>query len=100
MYNNFLHIILRCFGDPVSLGTVSYRKLVTFPNFYSSILREGLGRTARLFSNLLAIKHGFERFPFDLIKQTRLDEYIKAVQAAADKNYAPMKELFKDLKTV
>ncbi|MDI6403159.1 Fic family protein, partial [Balneolaceae bacterium ANBcel3] len=59
--------------------------------------REGNGRTARLFSNLVALKHGFERFHFDVIKESRMNEYIKAVQSAADKNYEPMEELFKDL---
>jgi len=59
--------------------------------------REGNGRTARLFSNLIALKHGFERFHFDEIKESRKNEYIKAVQSAAEKNYEPMKKLFRDL---
>ena len=59
--------------------------------------REGNGRTARLFSNLVALKHGFERFHFDVIKESRMDEYIMAVQSAAEKNYEPMKKLFRDL---
>lgn len=59
--------------------------------------REGNGRTARLFSNLVALKHGFERFHFDEIKESRKNEYIKAVQSAAEKNYESMKKLFRDL---
>ncbi|MEX0680735.1 MAG: Fic family protein [Balneolales bacterium] len=59
--------------------------------------REGNGRTARLFSNLVALKHGFDRFHFDVIKESRMPEYIKAVQLAAEKNYDPMKKLFRDL---
>lgn len=59
--------------------------------------REGNGRTARLISNLLALKHGFDRFHFEVIRESRMPEYIKAVQSAADKNYDPMKKLFRDL---
>ncbi len=61
--------------------------------------REGNGRTARLFSNLVALKHGFDRFHFEVIKESRMSEYIKAVQSAADKNYDPMKKLFRDLES-
>ncbi len=62
--------------------------------------REGNGRTARLFSNLIALKYGFERFHFDVIKESRMDEYIKAIQSAAEKNYEPMKKLFRDLGSI
>ena len=61
--------------------------------------REGNGRTARLFSNLVALKHGYERFHFDKIKESRMNEYIKAVQSAAYKKYEPMKKLFRDLES-
>jgi cell filamentation protein len=60
--------------------------------------REGNGRTARLFANLIALKHGFEPFNFDWISKNRMDEYIASVQSAADKNYQPMKELFNVLR--
>lgn len=52
--------------------------------------REGNGRTARLFADLIALKCGFERFNFDKISEKRMPEYIASVQAAADKNYEPM----------
>ena len=60
--------------------------------------REGNGRTARLFADLIALKTGFERFNFEKITKKRMPEYIKAVQSAAHKNYEPMITLFKSLK--
>ena len=59
--------------------------------------RDGNGRTARLFVDLIALKSGFERFNFENITEKRMPEYIKAVQAAADKNYEPMITLFRSL---
>ncbi|MCH8525301.1 MAG: Fic family protein [Balneolales bacterium] len=59
--------------------------------------REGNGRTARLFTNLILIKNGFDELPFERITPTRMDEYILAVQSAADKNYKPMHRLFSEL---
>jgi hypothetical protein len=47
---------------------------------------------------LIALKSGFKRFNFGKITEKRMPEYIKAVQAAADKNYEPMITLFKSLK--
>jgi len=60
--------------------------------------REGNGRTARLCVDLIALKSGFERFNFEKITEKRMPEYIKAVQASADKNYEPMIRLFRSLK--
>jgi len=60
--------------------------------------REGNGRTARLFVDLIALKNGFERFDFEKITEKRMPEYITAVQAAADENYEPMINLFRSLK--
>ena len=59
--------------------------------------REGNGRTARLFADLIALKSGFDRFNFEKITEKRMPEYISAVQAAADKNYEPMTKLFRSL---
>lgn len=58
--------------------------------------REGNGRTIRLFTNLIALKHGFERLNFEWILENRMDEYIFCVQSAAEKNYEPMKVLFRN----
>lgn len=60
--------------------------------------REGNGRTARLFADLIALKSGFERFSFEKITKKKMPVYISAVQAAADKNYDPMIQLFRSLK--
>jgi cell filamentation protein len=60
--------------------------------------REGNGRTARLFADLIALKSRFDRFNFEKITEKRMPEYITAVQAAADKNYEPMIRLFRSLK--
>jgi cell filamentation protein len=59
--------------------------------------REGNGRTARLFVNLIALKKGFDRFNFECILDNRMSDYIFGVQAAADQNYDPMTQLFKNL---
>lgn len=61
--------------------------------------REGNGRTARLLADLITLKSGFDRFNFEMITEKRMPEYITAVQAAADKNYSPMIQLFRSLKT-
>lgn len=86
---------------PVSIRTESELIEITAPAHAELLFihpfREGNGRTARLFSNLIALKHGFERFHFDVIKESRMNEYIKAVQSAAEKNYEPMIKLFRDL---
>lgn len=58
--------------------------------------REGNGRTIRFFTNLIALKHGFDRFNFEWILENRMDEYIAGVQAAANKNYEPMKNVFRN----
>jgi cell filamentation protein len=60
--------------------------------------REGNGHTARLFADLIALQSGFDRFNFEKITEKRMSEYITAIQAAADKNYEPMIQLFKSLK--
>lgn len=61
--------------------------------------REGNGRTARLFTNLVLIKHELPELNFDRITPGRMEEYIVAVQSAANKNYTPMRALFTELRT-
>ncbi|HAC15809.1 MAG TPA: cell filamentation protein Fic [Bacteroidetes bacterium] len=58
--------------------------------------REGNGRTIRFFTNLIALKHGFDRFNFEWILENRMNDYIAGVQAAADKNYEPMISVFRN----
>ncbi len=60
--------------------------------------REGNGRTARLFVDLIALKSGFKRFNFEKINERKMPDYIAAVQSSADKNFEPMITLFKSLK--
>lgn len=60
--------------------------------------REGNGRTARLFADIIAMKRGFDRFRFEKITEKSMPKYIDAVQVAADKNYEPMTQLFRSLK--
>jgi cell filamentation protein len=60
--------------------------------------REGNGRTARLFADLIALKNGFDRFNFEMITDKQMPKYISAVQEASVKNYQPMIQLFRSLK--
>ncbi|WP_176719387.1 Fic/DOC family protein [Rhodohalobacter halophilus] len=60
--------------------------------------RDGNGRTAWFFVDLIALKSGFDHFNFEKITEERMPEYIESVQAAADKNYEPMTRLFRSLK--
>tara|TARA_R110002124_G_scaffold183735_3_gene351189 strand:+ start:1438 stop:2022 length:585 start_codon:yes stop_codon:yes gene_type:complete len=103
----FLPVIIREFeveflsAKPEQLD--SYEELIQLAApIHSELLylhpfREGNGRTARLFADLMAIKTGFEKFNFEKINEKRMPEYIKAVQFASDKNYQPMIDLFKKL---
>lgn len=65
---------------------------------YIHPFREGNGRTARLFADLIALKGDMERFNFEDISEKRMPEYISAVQSAAEQNYEPMIKLFRSLK--
>jgi cell filamentation protein len=60
--------------------------------------REGNRRIERFFNDLITLKSGFERFNFEKITEKNMPEYIKAVQAAPDKNYEPMIQIFRSLK--
>jgi cell filamentation protein len=59
--------------------------------------REGNGRTARLFADLIAVNFDFSKFKFEKITKKKMPEYIKAIQSAAEKNYQPMIQLFRML---
>ena len=52
--------------------------------------REGNGRTARLLANLMVHKQGYESLNFEKIDEIVFPDYVRAVQAAAKKNYEPM----------
>ena len=59
--------------------------------------REGNGRVARTLANLMAAKYGMPLFPFTMINRKLYEEYIRAVQAAASADYAPMEKIFRML---
>ena len=59
--------------------------------------REGNGRVARILADAMATKYGMPLWNFDRIDDARMQEYIRAVQSASEKNYAPMQTLFRTL---
>ena len=53
--------------------------------------REGNGRTARLFSNLMLRKYGYKTLDFELLTtDERFNEYVHAVQRCAEQDYEAM----------
>lgn len=57
--------------------------------------REGNGRLARLISGIMALQANLPLLNFESIKGKRKQEYIRAVQAGIDRNYEPMRRIFK-----
>jgi cell filamentation protein len=57
--------------------------------------REGNGRTSRILANIMARKQGYEALLFENINKDNFDQYVKAIQEAANKNYEPMKEIIR-----
>lgn len=57
--------------------------------------REGNGRTARVLANLMARQAGFTPPRWEMIGNTEFDAYVRAVQAAAGKDYQPMTALMR-----
>ncbi len=55
--------------------------------------REGNGRSARILANLMARKQGYDALQFDLITEKEFENYVIAVQSAADKNYKKMEKI-------
>jgi cell filamentation protein len=55
--------------------------------------REGNGRTARILANLMSRKQGHDALNFELITENEFDDYVSAVQLAANKDYAKMEEI-------
>ena len=99
---------------PNSMEVFEKEILSTLPNKYESVeslikdialvhaeflfthpFREGNGRTARVLANLMARKQGNAGLNFDKIDEKVFLKYVKAVQAAADKNYLPMERIIK-----
>lgn len=57
--------------------------------------REGNGRTARILANLMARKQGYKGLKFEKIDEVTFDDYVRAVQAAADKDYQRMEKIIR-----
>lgn len=57
--------------------------------------REGNGRVGRLLATLMAVQAGFPPLNFEIIERKKHGEYITAVQASVDRNYAPMEGIFR-----
>lgn len=99
-----VHEFEKGFLNPLPDSFESYDQLINHVAplhaelLYIHPFREGNGRTARLFANIIALKSGFHRFNFEKITEKRMSEYISAVQAATDENYEPMTKLFRTLK--
>lgn len=52
--------------------------------------REGNGRTARILANLMARKQGYLALEFEKVGEKEFEQYVAAVQKAAEKDYNPM----------
>jgi cell filamentation protein len=59
--------------------------------------REGNGRTARLLGNLMVRKAGYESLRFEKVGKKEFEEYVKAVQNCANKDYAKMIDFIKSI---
>jgi cell filamentation protein len=57
--------------------------------------REGNGRVARILANAMAAKQGYQFLRFADLSGPRIEEYITAVQTAADKDYFRMENLIR-----
>jgi cell filamentation protein len=57
--------------------------------------RDGNGRLGRLLSTFMAVQAGKPPLTFKIIERAKRGQYIAAVQASLDKNYEPMKEIFR-----
>ncbi len=59
--------------------------------------REGNGRTARLLANLMVRKAGLESLKFQNVGKKEFEEYVKAVQNCANKDYSKMIDFIKSI---
>lgn len=57
--------------------------------------REGNGRLARVLNSLMAFQAGMPALDYGGIRGGKKQEYIGAIHAALDKNYAPMENVFR-----
>lgn len=78
-----------------ALGVVHVELILIHP------FREGNGRTARLFADLMALQAGKPQLIYTLIDQVQnkvgFEKYIKAIHAGHAGNYQPITDLFRRL---
>lgn len=59
--------------------------------------REGNGRAARLLANLMAAKAGHKLLDLENFKKKKFNDYVKAIQAAAGKEYSLMEKIIRSV---
>ena len=59
--------------------------------------REGNGRAGRLLAVLMAFQAGLPGLDFTGIRGKKREEYFAAVQSGLDRNYEPMKTVFRSV---
>lgn len=59
--------------------------------------REGNGRTGRMLASLMAMQAGLPGLDFSGIRGKNRDRYFAAVRAAWERDYDPMRSVFKDV---
>ena len=59
--------------------------------------RDGNGRTARLCAILMAVQAGLPPLDFGGLKGTMKQKYFLAVRASLERNYGPMKQIFRSV---
>jgi cell filamentation protein len=59
--------------------------------------RQGNGRVGRLLAVLMAFQAGLPGLDFAGIRGKKRKEYFAAVQAGLDRNYEPMKKIFRSV---
>jgi cell filamentation protein len=69
---------------------ISHAELILIHPF-----REGNGRLARLLNTLMALQAGLPALDYGGIRGRARREYIAAIHAALDRNYAPMERVFR-----
>lgn len=76
-------------------GVIAHIAMVHAELLFIHPFREGNGRTARVLANLMARHAGLAPPRWDMIGETEFDAYVRAVQAAAGKDYQPMTTLMR-----
>lgn len=76
-------------------ATISRIAMVHAELLFIHPFREGNGRTARVLANLMARQRGFAPPRWEMIGEAEFDAYVRAVQAAASKDYEPMTALIR-----